>query len=210
MNKRISNNKAKVLQMTLLATAVLSTSVLSVSADESHLTEPKNTTIDEVSLSVQAPSQDDHLPLNQENSDEKSSYEESERRPLIDQVDPSNLKDLWQESGKGKGGLMAVIDSGIELEHGMLQIENADNLTYPDEKTIESRKKEVNVKSGKWVNEKVPFFHDYSQEVTSDNAHKENKYHGTHVAGIAVGNNLKQKENVIQMQGTAPEAQLLF
>lgn len=211
MNKRISNNKAKVLQMTLLATAVLSTSVLSVSADESHLTEPQNTTIDEVSLSIQAPSQDDdHLPLNQENSDEKSSQEESERRPLINQVDPSNLKDLWQESGKGKGGLMAVIDSGIELEHGMLQTENAENLAYPDEKTIESRKKEVNVKSGKWVNEKVPFFHDYSQEVTSDNAQKENKYHGTHVAGIAVGDNLKQKENDLQMQGTAPEAQLLF
>lgn len=112
----------------------------------------------------------------------------------------------------GAGIKIAIIDSGLDWKHSAFQknpykigatkedISNALGDTF-----AKSQAQEINVKDI-YCSEKVPFAFDYADADTdvipSENAIENyGNDHGTHVAGIAAGN-----DN--QITGTAPEAQI--
>ncbi|MGT2686298.1 S8 family serine peptidase [Streptococcus porcinus] len=213
MKSKIRSKKLIMLQLSLAATSVLLTQVSSVSATESNSEAV-------VSKQVEKPEADNSITESVETTEQVGEeveikemitepVSEGQQKPLIDQVDPSNVKELWEKVGKGKGALIAVIDSGIEQTHDMLKPSDSSDLKYKSEEEIEAKKKERGIDRGKWVNNKLVFYHDYNSGVNSPKANNDNLYHGTHVAGVATGS-MKSEKNELLMEGVAPEAQLMF
>ena len=116
---------------------------------------------------------------------------------------------------KGDGMLIAVLDNGLDYNHSAFQVmPEKQNLTYSDvEKTLNgiwgvSSLGESFTADNIYKSAKIPFQFDYADrdaDVLTDSTSINyfSTFHGTHVSGIAVGND----ENI---RGSAPNAQLAF
>ncbi|NLJ15590.1 MAG: leucine-rich repeat protein, partial [Clostridiales bacterium] len=108
----------------------------------------------------------------------------------------------------GKGTTIAIIDSGIKLDHEAFSVEpDAETLKHSKEslKDYFSKSKlsaEVSDPSETYYNDKLVYSYDYAGK--DSDATDPSSGHGTHVAGIAAGNNGDD------FKGVAPDAQLMI
>lgn len=119
---------------------------------------------------------------------------------MADSVDIVNAPQTWDLNYRGEGSIVAIVDSGLDLEHQdfqKLQDSSQAALTQSEVQSIIS----ANGLKGRYVNEKIPYAYDYFD---GDQNTKENSSssHGMHVAGTAAGSGDNFK-------GVAPEAQVL-
>ena len=107
---------------------------------------------------------------------------------------------------KGQGTLIAIIDSGFDLDHPYFA-------AAPSEAKLSAEAASDKIDSlghGKYLSQKIPFTYDYYSETDADEKIEDDPEHGTHVAGIAAGKNGTFTSNVgeVTINGAAPEAQL--
>lgn len=128
---------------------------------------------------------------------------------MYSSVQTTQAQNVWHDYGyTGKGMVIAVLDSGMDL--GMEEFETIDssNLKITKEQA-ESKIKQLG--KGKYYNDKVPFVYDYvdkDNDVSTDVTN-----HGNHVAGIAAANgqeyNGETNVNEDSIRGMAPNSQVL-
>ena len=128
---------------------------------------------------------------------------------MYSSVQTTQAQNVWHDYGyTGKGMVIAVLDSGMDL--GMEEFETIDssNLKITKEQA-ESKIKQLG--KGKYYNDKVPFVYDYvdkDNDVSTDVTN-----HGNHVAGIAAANgqeyNGEKNVNEDSIRGMAPNSQVL-
>ncbi|MGT2729215.1 S8 family serine peptidase [Streptococcus phocae subsp. salmonis] len=133
--------------------------------------------------------------------DEKAVQSKSTYQELND---PAHVADLQKIAGQGEGSLVAVIDAGLDKTHEMLRLTDTSKAHFKNKEELEKVKTEQNITYGEWVNDKVVFYHDYSEGEPLDASH------GSHVAGILTGNSPEETENDYLLKGVLPEAQLIF
>lgn len=108
-----------------------------------------------------------------------------------------NLGEAYRRDFKGEGRVIAIIDTGADINHGDFKI--------TDESYVKLKEEDVNKLigkyglKGKYVSPKIPYIRDY---YGADNDIFSRDEHGMHVAGIAGANG--------NVKGVAPEAQLLL
>ena len=109
--------------------------------------------------------------------------------------DPFDVREIvgspeFYKNNKGEGTLIAIIDSGYDVNHKSFYLSESD--------TAKLTKAEVNALisagtlKGHYVKDKIPFAYNYREfnnNMKEANAHS----HGQHVAGIAAGNAVKFK-----------------
>lgn len=115
-----------------------------------------------------------------------------------------NVQDAWNQGYSGEHMAVAVIDSGIDVDHKDFQTMPKDPKLTADE----MKKKLKELGYGRYVNEKIPYAYNY---VDNENEHlkgPDDEPHGQHVSGTiaADGHPDGDKEYVV---GVAPQAQLL-
>ncbi|MGT2828200.1 S8 family serine peptidase [Streptococcus hillyeri] len=120
-----------------------------------------------------------------------------------------NTQPLWDSNIKGQGMVVAVIDTGLDVDHDVLHISDMTKAKYQKPEDIERAKQEAGIGYGKWYSDKVVFGYNYadSNDILKQ---KDVESHGMHVAGIAVGNPTKSHSSGDYIYGVAPEAQLMF
>ena len=124
----------------------------------------------------------------------------------------------WQETGyTGKGTKIAIIDTGLDLDHPSFQggdefETTADSLTV---EKVDNVLKDLNVSSVQegitaeklYRSNKVPFAFNYiDASLRVDHNDANGSDNGTHVAGIAAAN----KISTTSISGVAPDAQLVI
>ena len=122
-----------------------------------------------------------------------------------------NAPEAWKLGYKGEGRVVAVIDSGADINHPAMRLTDATKAKY-DKKAIDELISKHLLK-GQYLNEKFPYgynFMDHNMDLKDTN--KETGMHGMHVSGT-VGANADDAEakvnNGIKITGVAPEAQIL-
>ncbi len=110
----------------------------------------------------------------------------------------------------GEGEVIAVLDSEFDTTHSMFApIDDKENkLTKEDIAAVAG---ELNVSVDPemaYVSSKLPFVIDYADDTPYEYAVPE-EYHGTHVAGIAAGNQISGEEGA-ELSGIARDAQLVL
>lgn len=107
---------------------------------------------------------------------------------------------VWADYGyKGEGSVVAIIDTGFDVNHPDFKLTDTDKVRYK-EADIEALKNSDNTLLGVYHNEKFPYVYDYQDSSTNVREYKDES-HGQHVAGIAAANG--------KVVGVAPEAQIL-
>lgn len=107
---------------------------------------------------------------------------------------------------KGKGQLIAVIDSGGDPTHdiftkpGISPDITADELKIKDAATTDQLVAAHDLSKGKFFNNKIPFGYNYADK-NQNITETAKRSHGMHVSGIIAANTSK-------LQGVAPEAQI--
>lgn len=138
---------------------------------------------------------------------------EKQAQPAKPLSDSSNqiihVPPVWEAGYKGEGMVVAVIDSGLDVEHDVLQLTDASTAKYPNQASFEAVKESAGINYGKWYSDKVIFAHNY-MDSNSEIKEKDEGSHGMHVSGIAVGNPTKVDSSGEYIYGVAPEAQLIF
>ncbi len=124
-----------------------------------------------------------------------------------------NIEYLRNNGISGQGQVIAVIDSGFDTHHEMFSgdIEGAKysktdiaNLIANNDLSCENGR---SITANRvYVSEKIPFAFNYANKSADVN---NGSIHGTHVAGIAAGNNGKDIDGT-RLTGAAPDAQLLL
>ncbi|WP_071130890.1 S8 family serine peptidase [Enterococcus timonensis] len=116
------------------------------------------------------------------------------------------VQQAWEENSlKGEGMVIAIIDSGIDSTHKDLRLsdESTAKISEADAKSVISE-----LGYGKYESAKVPFGHNYADGNDDDLSANDGVMHGMHVAGIAAANG-ENPDNATSVAGVAPEAQLL-
>lgn len=118
------------------------------------------------------------------------------------------LPQVWDSGYKGQGQVVAVIDSGLDIEHDTLRISSLETAKYKSQVELEAAKQAAGIDYGQWYSDKVVFGYNY---VDANNLLKEadKESHGMHVTGIATGNPTKEVAGEL-IYGVAPEAQVMF
>lgn len=126
----------------------------------------------------------------------------------IDSDELITVPEAWESGYKGQGTIVAIIDSGLDVDHDVLHISDLSTAKYGSEEEIEAAKAAVGITYGKWFNDKVVFGYNY---VDGNTILKEGEEasHGMHVTGIATGNPSKAVGDEY-IYGVAPEAQVIF
>ena len=109
----------------------------------------------------------------------------------------STMQPLAQ-SQAGQGQVIAVIDTGIDLSHEAMALDDPSAVKLTREQAgalIES------IGYGQYHSDKIPFYYNYADGSTAM-LDQTNQQHGMHVAGICAGNS-------DTLQGIAPQAQIL-
>lgn len=125
------------------------------------------------------------------------------------------LADMHSGGYTGKGTVIAVIDSGFDAKHENFGggIEEAAITKADIADAIENEELSINEMGGNvtpnrvYISEKIPYAYNY--EAMSADTYNPDNPHGTHVAGIAAGNN-GTDPNGDKFVGAAPDAQLLL
>lgn len=111
----------------------------------------------------------------------------------------SSLEEI--KSYRGQGQVVAVIDSGFDVDHPDMMIKEKEKEKYKTAEQVAEITKKYSL-PGKWYNDKFPYGYNYATPEKEFDLFEAGISHGTHVAGIAAANGEK-------MQGQAPEAQVL-
>ncbi|WP_161802563.1 S8 family serine peptidase [Streptococcus phocae] len=139
---------------------------------------------------------------------------------LLSVNDPSKVTHLQHLANKGLGNVIAVIDSGFDIEHSAFKLDKDidKNKLYYSEATFRKLKQDKEIDYGQWINDKIIFVYDYindtnivgrtALEMTEDESILIN--HGTHVTGIVSANSQTTAENNLLVTGIAPNAQLML
>ena len=115
----------------------------------------------------------------------------------------------WEAGHKGQGTVVAVIDSGLDLNHEVLRISDPSKAKFKNQDDIEKAKKAAGIDYGKWYSDKVVYAYDYF-DGTDNIKEAEKESHGMHVTGIVAGNPINKAPNSEKVYGVAPEAQIMF
>ncbi|WP_074390467.1 S8 family serine peptidase [Streptococcus suis] len=115
---------------------------------------------------------------------------------------------VWDSGYKGEGTVVAIIDSGLDVDHDVLHISDLSTAKYKSEKEIEAAKEAAGITYGKWFNDKVVFGYNYV-DVNTVLKEEDKRSHGMHVTSIATGNPTQPVAEQL-MYGVAPEAQVMF
>ena len=115
----------------------------------------------------------------------------------------------WEAGHKGQGTVVAVIDSGLDLNHEVLRISDPSKAKFKNQDDIEKAKKAAGIDYGKWYSDKVVYAYDYF-DGTDNIKEAEKESHGMHVTGIVAGNPVNKAPNSEKVYGVAPEAQIMF
>ncbi|MCQ2416819.1 MAG: S8 family serine peptidase [Oscillospiraceae bacterium] len=120
----------------------------------------------------------------------------------------------YNETGcTGEGQVIAVIDTELDVTHPMfapLAEDKETSLTKTDVAELAaSGKLNMNVDPERaYISSKLPYVVDYAEDPYEGLA-DESAYHGTHVSGIAAGNEIEDEEGN-RISGVAKDAQLIF
>ncbi|MFA9467523.1 MULTISPECIES: S8 family serine peptidase [unclassified Streptococcus] len=120
-----------------------------------------------------------------------------------------NVQPVWEENIKGQGMVVAVIDSGLDVEHNALTLSDISTAKFKSEEEMEAKKAEAGINYGQWYNDKVVFGYNYTDSNT-ELKESDVRSHGMHVSGISVGNPTQTDSSGTRIVGVAPEAQLMF
>ncbi|HEL2048580.1 TPA: S8 family serine peptidase [Streptococcus suis] len=115
---------------------------------------------------------------------------------------------VWDSGYKGEGTVVAIIDSGLDVDHDVLHISDLSTAKYKSEKEIEAAKEVAGITYGEWFNDKVVFGYNYV-DVNTVLKEEDKRSHGMHVTSIATGNPTQPVAGQL-MYGVAPEAQVMF
>ncbi|HEM5300620.1 TPA: S8 family serine peptidase [Streptococcus suis] len=115
---------------------------------------------------------------------------------------------VWDSGYKGEGTVVAIIDSGLDVDHDVLHISDLSTAKYKSEKEIEAAKEAAGITYGEWFNDKVVFGYNYV-DVNTVLKEEDKRSHGMHVTSIATGNPTQPVAGQL-MYGVAPEAQVIF
>ncbi|HEM2832709.1 S8 family serine peptidase [Streptococcus suis] len=115
---------------------------------------------------------------------------------------------VWDSGYKGEGTVVAIIDSGLDVDHDVLHISDLSTAKYKSEKEIEAAKEAAGITYGEWFNDKVVFGYNYV-DVNTILKEEDKRSHGMHVTSIATGNPTQPVAGQL-MYGVAPEAQVMF
>ncbi|WP_024419498.1 S8 family serine peptidase [Streptococcus suis] len=115
---------------------------------------------------------------------------------------------VWDSGYKGEGTVVAIIDSGLDVDHDVLHISDLSTAKYKSEKEIEAAKEAAGITYGEWFNDKVVFGYNYV-DVNTVLKEEDKRSHGMHVTSIATGNPTQPVAGQL-MYGIAPEAQVMF
>ncbi|HEM5326219.1 TPA: S8 family serine peptidase [Streptococcus suis] len=115
---------------------------------------------------------------------------------------------VWDSGYKGEGTVVAIIDSGLDVDHDVLHISDLSTAKYKSEKEIEAAKEAAGITYGEWFNDKVVFGYNYV-DVNTVLKEEDKRSHGMHVTSITTGNPTQPVAGQL-MYGVAPEAQVMF
>ncbi|HEL0691191.1 TPA: S8 family serine peptidase [Streptococcus equi subsp. zooepidemicus] len=126
--------------------------------------------------------------------------------------DSVNAKALQEQTQKGSGAVIAVIDVSFDPEHDAFKLDSdlKNSGTIPAKEAFLAKKQDQKITYGKWYNEKIIFAYDYTKQsddiggLTADNGH------GNHTAAIAAGNGKTPAGNGLRVEGIAPNASLML
>lgn len=122
---------------------------------------------------------------------------------MVDAVTMTEVQKVWtNKQYKGEGMVVSVIDTGIDVEHKDMRLDNPDSVKI----------KEIKQSDETNFSLKVPYGYNYADgnDIVKDSDLNSKSMHGMHVAGI-VGANATDEEvdKNLGIDGVAPEAQLL-
>ena len=120
-----------------------------------------------------------------------------------DMIDADWLSSELAADGSGK--VIAVIDSGVKLDHEAFGVYSG-MLQTPAWTKTEMLKAIRTLGRGAYYSQKIPFQYDYADK--DQDAMDDYVGHGSHVAGIAAGY-VATDEGEITFRGSAPDAQIL-
>ncbi|HEM5124479.1 TPA: S8 family serine peptidase [Streptococcus suis] len=136
------------------------------------------------------------------------SNQEEAKSQNIDSNTIITVPKVWDSGYKGEGTVVAIIDSGLDVDHDVLHISDLSTAKYKSEKEIEVAKEAAGITYGEWFNDKVVFGYNYV-DVNTVLKEEDKRSHGMHVTSIAAGNPTQPVAGQL-MYGVAPEAQVMF
>ncbi|MBY5028794.1 S8 family serine peptidase [Streptococcus suis] len=136
------------------------------------------------------------------------SNQEEAKPQNIDSNTIITVPKVWDSGYKGEGTVVAIIDSGLDIDHDVLHISDLSTAKYKSEKEIEAAKEAAGITYGEWFNDKVVFGYNYV-DVNTVLKEEDKRSHGMHVTSIATGNPTQPVAGQL-MYGVAPEAQVMF
>lgn len=119
-----------------------------------------------------------------------------------------SIPQVWATGYKGEGSVIAIIDSGLDVNHDVLRISNISKAKFQTSEQINAAKEAAGIQYGEWFSDKVVFGYNYA-DGNSVLKEVDSQSHGMHVTGIAAGNPT-QTDGGRYIQGVAPEAQVMF
>ena len=120
-------------------------------------------------------------------SETTNRHEAAEKPQSIESDEIITVPQTWKQGYKGEGMVVAVIDSGLDVNHEVLRITDPSKAKFKNQGEIEAAKKAAGIDYGKWYNDKVVYAYDYF-DGTDNIKEAERDSHGMHVTGIATGN----------------------
>ena len=150
-------------------------------------------------------------PLTTQTDAQPSSTKQNTLLPtkVSDENELINLQPLWGKGIKGQGRVVAVLDTGLDVNHNFFSLTDKSKAKYQNKEQMEAAMKKSGITYGKWYNDKVVYAYNYS-DMNDEIREDDPRSHGTHVAGSAVGNATKPVPTGEYLKGVAPEAQLIF
>ncbi len=116
-----------------------------------------------------------------------------------------NVEKAWTRNYTGKGQLIAVIDSGTDVNHEIFNNFDAEGAKLASEEEVNEIINTKHTAKGKYFSEKIPFGYNYADRNLKIKEGNEVS-HGMHVAGIIAAN--KVSRSGAQIEGIAPDSQL--
>lgn len=132
----------------------------------------------------------------------------TEKPQNIDSNTIISVPETWETGYKGEGMVVAVIDSGLDIDHDTLRITDVSKAKYKSEEQMTQAMAAAGITYGKWYNDKVIFGYNYV-DVNTLLKEADSDSHGMHVTGIATGNPSQPVGGEL-IYGVAPEAQVMF